>query len=311
MEIQYFDPPSAGRSEAASLFQRLMDGPLRFDAKDRPETTGPVGPWSLRGQIGRGGISAVYDAVRRTTSGTQRGALKLATQSGREAYALFAHEALLLRRLASSSVARLLDAGTHTAGLPFLATEFVVGERITRYARTKPLRERLDAACRMCHAVAHLHEHRVVHADLKPEHILVRPNGSVVVLDLGLAHDLESAARPLRGGLTPEFAAPEQVLGEAVSPATDVYALGLIVHEVVTGRRQGVPWALGGGQPCSLGRHGGADRDLPWSSVDWEVLTVVQTAVQAVPSHRFATAAALAQALSEVLDIVASGPLAA
>ena len=281
--------------EAATFFDRLMNGPLRLGDAEGPDAPGHVGPWALRARIGRGGMSTVYHAVRDTPRGPQEAALKLAKRAGGEIDALFEHEARILRQLGPPRVVGLLDAGRHADGRPFLAMEAAAGTRVTTQARGESDWGRLLLLWRVCRCVAGLHADRVVHGDLKPEHVVVRPDGTITLLDLGLALDLTTAEtpQPARLGVTPEFAAPEQILREPVSCATDVYALGLVMHEVLTGERR-IPWSLSG------------DAGLALDGLAAPLADVLQTALQTDPAERYPDADALAAALDGVLDAFAS-----
>ena len=285
-----------------------MDGPLRPPTETAPERPERIGPWLLEDEIGSGGGSVVYAASRSTPTGPIRAALKLARRLSAHSQSLFDAEAQILRRVSPPAVAGLLDAGHHRDGRPYLALEVVEGMPVTEHARPLSLRDRLALASRACHAVAALHDAGIVHADLKPDHLVVRERGAVTVLDLGLARapglgsglGLE-ADRP---AITPEFAAPEQVLGHPVGFHTDVYALGLIVSEVLTGRPARVPWVLGGTEnvldlPASLAEGASS---APWASVDWRVVTALRASVHADPERRFRTAGDLARALHDATD---------
>ena len=305
------DRPSDDRpsdaDKAEGLFARLMDGPLRLADPDGAAAPACVGPWALSERIGQGGLSTVYAAARATPAGPELAALKLAKRPGDETRALFAHEARLLRRLGAPGVVRVLDAGAHEDGRPYLALERVEGQRLSAAARGLSAWERLLLLWRVCRTVEGLHAEDVVHGDLKPDHLLVRSDGRVAVLDLGLARDLRQPAptrEARRLGLTPEFAAPEQILGGPVGPPADVYALGLVIREVLEGRRRHLPWAAGGEPDAALELEAAAPSGAPLGRYVGDVL---RTALQTDPARRFATAGALAQALDDVLDAVAGG----
>ncbi len=303
--------PEPDRAEA--FFARLMDGPL-----SRPQdqdTTMPtrVSGWAIHREIGHGGGARVFAASRPTPTGVAHSALKLARRGSDHAHTLFDREAALLRRLQPPIVARLFEAGTYRDGRPFLALEVVEGESVTDHARTLRPRGRLQLAATLCQAVGALHDAGVIHADLKPDHLIVRPSGEVTVLDLGLARDTAlEASIALKGAggaptLTPEFAAPEQVLGGPVGFEADVYALGLIVYEVILGRPQPVPWVLGGIEDALdlPAEPNEVPAGSPWSSVDWSLVTALRASVHPDPERRFATAGAFARALRDVLDATA------
>ncbi len=295
--------------EAEALFDRLMDGPLRLADPVGPEAPERVGAWELGERIGQGGLSTVYEATRPAPAGTERAAVKLAKRPGDATEALFAHEADLLGRLRAPGLARLLDAGTHDDGRPYIALERIEGQRLSAYAQSRNAWERLLLLWRVCQTVEGIHLEDVVHGDLKPDHLLVRNDGTVAVLDLGLARDLrqpapEAAARRL--GLTPEFAAPEQILGGEVGREADVYALGLVIREVLEGQRRHLPWAAGGEADASieLPDDARAPSGVPLGRY---VGAVLRTALQTDPARRFPTAGALAQALDDVFDAVMDG----
>src|SRR5512133_353131 len=206
-----------------------------------------VGPYVLRRALGAGGMGVVYEAAREDVGKTV--ALKL-VRHGRlaspEHLRRFLLERRVLARLDPPNVARLLDAGVTAADLPYLVLEYVDGEPIDRWcdARRLDVAERLALFEQVCDAVHYAHRHLVVHRDLKPSNILVTGEGVVKLLDFGIAALLEEGrdaeGRLTRTGLvmlTPEYAAPEQVRGEPVTTASDVYALGLLLFELLTGCR--------------------------------------------------------------------------
>src|SRR5690606_20871585 len=159
----------------------------------------------------------------------------------------FRHERQILAALEHPNIDRLLDGGVSDDGRPYLVMEHVEGEPLDRYcdARRLPVEARLALFTAVCEAVRYAHRNLVVHRDLKPGNILVTGDGTVKLLDFGIAKLLEADDDaddvPLtRTGLrpmTPEYAAPEQIRGEAVTTATDVYALGVVLYELLTGRR--------------------------------------------------------------------------
>ena len=302
------DAPEAEQAEA--LFDRLLAGPLHLAGADGLEAPTHAGPWALGARIGTGGLSTVYVAIRPTAAGPQRAAVKLAKRSGDETAALFAHEARLLQRLPTPAVAHLLDAGESADGRAYLALERIEGRSVSAVARDQTAWERLLLLWRVCRAVGGLHQQEVVHGDLKPDHLVLRPDGTVVVLDLGLARDLRDPAAPASGrrlGLTPEFAAPEQILGEPVGTAADVYALGLVIREVLEGRRTHVPWAVGGETDAEIDLSEAAP-GASGALIGRYVGEVLRTALQTDPARRYPTAGALARALDDVLDAVAEAP---
>ncbi len=215
-----------------------------------------VGAYRLVVELGRGGMGVVYLAERVDGQFEQRVALKLVKRGldTDEVLQRFRRERQILARLDHRSIAKLFDGGATEDGRPYFAMEHVVGEPITAWcdARRLSIEERLKLFRRVCEAVHHAHQRLVVHRDLKPSNILVTAEGDLKLLDFGVAKLLGSGAEDgqatptlTRVGLramTPEYAAPEQVLGNPVSTATDVYALGVVLYELLTGRR---PYRLG------------------------------------------------------------------
>lgn len=210
-----------------------------------------VGPYELTRLLGRGGMGAVYLARRADGAFELEVALKV-VHRGRDdlgSHERFLAERRILARLQHSHIARLLDGGVGPEGLPYLAMEHVVGTPITTYcdAGRMDLEARLDLFLQVCDAVAHAHRHQVVHRDLKPSNILVMEDDTgvpqVKLLDFGIAKLLEpqpgdpALTRPGLLPLTPEYAVPELLRGDPITPAADVYALGLILYELLAGRR--------------------------------------------------------------------------
>jgi|HubBroStandDraft_6_1064221.scaffolds.fasta_scaffold15085_3 hypothetical protein len=204
-----------------------------------------VGPYVIEAELGRGGMGAVWRARRSDGSFESTVAVKFPHQFmiGGPAEQRFRAEGRLLARLDHPNIARLIDAGILEATQPYLMLEYVEGEPIDRYCErlALPLKERITLFLSVLAAVAHAHVHLVVHRDLKPSNILVTGAGSVKLLDFGIAKllaDEEGAAATQTSlvALTPQYAAPEQVLGEPVTTRTDVYSLGLILYLLLTGR---------------------------------------------------------------------------
>ncbi|MCC6165479.1 MAG: serine/threonine protein kinase [Acidobacteria bacterium] len=207
-----------------------------------------VGPYRVIREIGRGGMGEVYLAEKTDAPYTQQVALKILRTglTGRHALERFARERRILARLTHPAVAPLLDGGLADDGRPYLVLQYVDGEPITRAADARRLdvRGRLRQFLQVCRAVQYAHARLIVHRDLKPSNILVTPEGDVRLLDFGIAKVLQpdpaeedgGVTRELPAPMTPERAAPEQLRGQAPSPATDVWALGVLLHELLTGR---------------------------------------------------------------------------
>jgi serine/threonine-protein kinase len=206
-----------------------------------------VGPYRLDRLLGEGGMGQVWLASRADGLYQRRVALKLLRPglTDTNLRLRFTRERQILARLAHPHIARLLDAGVTTEGVPYLALEYVDGEPITDYCRAldTPIAQRLRMFQQVCDAVSHAHANLIVHRDLKPSNILVTPAGEVRLLDFGIAKLLDSEVPVIeqtRTGMrafTLHYAAPEQIRGEPVTTMTDVYSLGVVLYELLTDRK--------------------------------------------------------------------------
>jgi eukaryotic-like serine/threonine-protein kinase len=205
-----------------------------------------VGPYRLGRELGHGGMGVVYLAERADGHFEQRVALKLIKRGmdSDEILRRFLAERQVLARLDHPHIARLLDGGVTAEGQPWFAMEYVDGAPLHRYCEERDLGidERLAVFRKVCEAVQHAHRGLVVHRDLKPSNILVTPAGEIKLLDFGIAKALSpevedvTVTRAEHRLMTPEYAAPEQLRGESVTTATDVYALGAILYLLLTER---------------------------------------------------------------------------
>jgi len=219
-------------------------GPLAEETTREPATNRyglRMGAWRLLEKIARGGMGTVYLAERTDGSSARRAAIKLLRSGDMRFAEQLERERRMLAKLDHPGIARLIDGGLSSDGQPWLAMELAEGENLDAWlARTNPsLRERLQVFLEICSAVAYAHSAMIVHRDLKPANIRIAPDSSVKLLDFGIAKLLASPAeagvtRQLM--LTPEFAAPEQLRREAISPRTDVYALGCVLTLMLSGR---------------------------------------------------------------------------
>ena len=207
-----------------------------------------IGPYRLDRLIGEGGMGQVWLAARADGLYERKVALKLlrAGLADPKLRQRFDREREILARFAHPYIARLLDAGIDRDGQPYLALEYVEGEPITRYCQSRQLDigARLDLFRQVCEAVSHAHANLIVHRDLKPSNILVTPAGHVRLLDFGIAKLLDVQSSPsaeqTRTGVrtfTLHYAAPEQIRGEPVTTMTDVYSLGVVLYELLTGSK--------------------------------------------------------------------------
>lgn len=202
-----------------------------------------LGVWRLRRLLGSGGMGAVYLAERADGHFQQQAAIKLIRgQAGVGAFVHFARERQILAKLQHPHIARLLDGGATPGGQPYLVMEYVEGVPIDAYCREHALdlRARLHLFREVCAAVQFAHQRLIVHCDLKPSNVLVRADGTPVLLDFGIARALDRPFAPDPADtayFTPGYASPEQQRGEPLTTASDIHALGLILFELVSGRK--------------------------------------------------------------------------
>lgn len=251
-EIGDSEPPLAV-AHAGILLDRMGGAPVQAGTE--------VGPYRVLEEIGSGGMGRVYRAVRDDGAFEREVAIKLIRRDlvSSKSMERFAEERRVLAALDHPGIVRLLDAGTLADGAPYVAMELVRGETLIQYcdARRLGLRERVALFRQVLDAVSHAHRHLIVHRDLKPDNILVDAAGQVRLLDFGIAKALDSDAPSLHTAtgdryLTPAYAAPEQLRGDALSTSCDVYALGLVLYELLTG---GHPFADRHLSPAELERE--------------------------------------------------------
>jgi eukaryotic-like serine/threonine-protein kinase len=248
--LERSDPASAALAGPGQLLLRsIWDAP----APEEPERPAlrpgeRVGRYRVGDELGRGGMAIVYAAERDDGAFQQQVALKVLRRNldTAELTDRFLREREILSRLAHPNIARLLDGGATDDGRPYLVMERVAGRPITGFAdeRRLPIRARLELLLQVTEAVQFAHRRLVVHRDLKPSNIFVDDEGHAKLLDFGIAKlldsvdELESPVTRIGGGPhTPEYASPEQVRGEPVTTVSDVYQLGLLLYELLTGRR--------------------------------------------------------------------------
>jgi tetratricopeptide (TPR) repeat protein/tRNA A-37 threonylcarbamoyl transferase component Bud32 len=220
---------------------------LRSPATDAPDPLLPpgtcIGVWRIERLIGSGGMGEVYEVQRNDGAYVQRAALKLLARiDNREDTRRFEREREILARLEHPGIARLLDGGVHQQR-PYAVLEFVEGISITQFAAPLDLQARIRLLLQVCDAVAAAHRSFIVHRDLKPGNVLVNTDGQIKLLDFGIAK--LTGAIDVRTDLTqvlalsPDYCAPEQLENGTITTATDVYALGVMLFELLTGTR---PW---------------------------------------------------------------------
>jgi eukaryotic-like serine/threonine-protein kinase len=238
-------------ADGTGLAARLIDSPAMSREAWRELTASSsvvgltIGPWRVVREIGRGGMGVVYLAERADGQYEQRAALKLVRASGDPVGVRrrFLRERQILAQLEHPHITRLLDGGVTPAGEPYFALEYIDGEPLLDHVATRhsDLARRLQLFLEICSAVQFAHRQLVVHCDIKPTNVLVDREGRVKLLDFGIAsvlgHAAASADETQLRAMTPAYASPEQLRGEPVTTAADVYALGGVLHEMLTGIR--------------------------------------------------------------------------
>jgi len=274
-----------------------------------------VGAYELLEEIARGGMGVVYLARRADDEFQKKVAIKL-MRSGLFSeidVRRFRSERQIAAVLDHPHIARLLDGGTTAAGEPYIVMEYVEGRPLLDHCRAHEvgLPERLGLFREICATVQYAHQHLVVHRDLKPGNILVTPEGSVRLLDFGIAKMLSQGteggtAEPtatLERMLTPEYASPEQVRGLAVTTASDVYSLGVILYELVADEK---PYRIETQDPADLIRLVcEQDPDRPSTrapGLSGDLDAIVLKAMRKEPERRYASAAALSEDVGHYLD---------
>lgn len=305
--------------DAAPEFPGQLDpADLEAAATVLDDTPSRIGPWQLVREIGEGGMGQVFLAERADGQFEQRVAIKL-LKRGMDSHAIlarFLRERRILAGLEHPNIARLLDGGIAEDGRPYFVMEHVDGQAITRYSdeRRMPVGDRLALFQQVCVALEYAHRNLVVHRDLKPSNILVTSDGHPKLLDFGIAKLLtatdgdhadtltEAGARPM----TPEYAAPEQFTGGPISTSTDVYSLGVVLHELLAGSRPRRKDALSTSDsgPSSLSAAAAAisspaaaalstDAAHLRRTLSGDLDTIVATALRTEPERRYSSVAAL------------------
>jgi eukaryotic-like serine/threonine-protein kinase len=324
-DLRIDDP--AVRAELESLLQAAHAASEFLATPARPAAQGidqglpagaSLGPWRIDRRIGRGGMGEVYEATRTQGGFHQRVAVKILQLDADSQAERFLAEREILARLEHPGIARLHDGGVTGDGRPYMAMEFVEGSPITAYCEEHhaSLDQRLRLFMQVCDAVAYAHQHLVVHRDLKPSNILVSTTGHVKLLDFGIAKllDVERAQLTMTRAapLTPACASPEQLAGGPVTTASDVYALGLLLFELLTGVH---PW-IGAEAPvlhalrtlmsrpaplASRTAAGRATAPVPPRRIQGDLDAIVAKALREEPPRRYPTVEALKLDVARVL----------
>ena len=240
------EEPVYGETELGALGS--LEGLTDAEEEHDPMIGRRLGAYRIEREIGRGGMGAVYEALRVDKEFNKRVAIKLVKRGMDTDFILrrFRTERQILAALDHAHIARLLDGGTTDDGLPYFVMEYIEGQPLYNYCDEHQLSigERLKLFTAICDALHYAHQKQVVHRDIKPSNVLVTSDGVPKLLDFGIAkllnpglvgditHDPTATAMRL---MTPEYASPEQVQGAPTSPTTDVYSLGVLLYELLTG----------------------------------------------------------------------------
>jgi len=275
-----------------------------------PGIGGRLGSYEITGIIGRGGMGVVYRATRADDAYRKDVAIKVAALGllTSDLRGRFLRERQILANLDHPNIARLHDGGTTPEGVPFVVMEFVDGIPIDDYCEKHALtpRARIELMIHVARAVDYAHRHLVVHRDLKPDNIFVTDDGEPKLLDFGIAKALGPEGAGLNGSetidsqrlLTPDYASPEQLQGGAITTATDVYQFGVLLYELLTGKR---PFRTTG---SSLGELERAICEVPPAKpdLDADLDRILLQTLEKDPTRRYISAGALADDLQRYLD---------
>jgi len=311
-----------GRAEAAGFLgsPAALDAVPQFVAVPSFQRGVEIGPYRLEREIGRGGMGTVWLAERSDGRFERRVAVKFLSMAltGRTGLERFRREGRILGGLLHPQIAELVDAGVTEAGHPYLVLEYVDGEPIDAYCRRRnlDLHARVRLFLDVLAAVAHAHANLIVHRDIKPSNVLVRTDGQVKLLDFGIAklmvpdEPADAALTSEALALTPLYAAPEQLRGEAVTAATDLYALGVLLYQLLAGQHPAGP---GPHSPAELMRaivetepprpsDAAGIPDKLRRQLRGDLDTIVLRALKKDPGERYASVTALEEDLRRYLQ---------
>ena len=272
-----------------------------------PAIGGLIGPYRVLSVLGRGGMGAVYLAERAGGSFDQRVAIKVIQPNGPAGFLLerFQRERRILANLNHPNIASLFDGGEGPQGAPYFAMEYVKGTPIDEFCEQAglSLAERLTLFLRVCDAVRYAHQNLIVHRDLKPANILVTAEGQPKLLDFGIAKVVDPADTGIPETstlvLTPEYASPEQIRGDPITTATDIYSLGAVLARILTGKP---PHALAGMSPLEAARAIAEREPVSFDQLPADVNAILRKALHRDASRRYASVDEFAADISRFLD---------
>jgi Tol biopolymer transport system component/predicted Ser/Thr protein kinase len=266
------------------------------------------GPYRLVRLLGRGGMGSVYLGQRSDGELRQQAAIKLLRAGGDNPAARqrFLQERQILANLSHPNIARLLDAGHRDDGQPYLVMEYIDGKCIDEFCEGLSIKSKVELLSPICEAVAYAHQHLVIHRDLKPRNILISADGIPKLLDFGIAKLMDTASdttATIERRLTPVYASPEQIKGEPVGTATDIYSLGAILYKLLANRQ---PFQLNGGTASELEAaicEKAVIRPSQLNSkIDRDLDAIVLKAMRKEPGERYAGATQLGEDLKAWIE---------
>ena len=286
-----------------ALSSRIPDPEAMFEEEADTLLGTRIGPYRLQQSIGRGGMGAVYLVAREDGEFSMQAAIKVVRRGLNSGFLVdrFRVERQILARLSHPNIARLLDGGVTPDGLPYFVMEYVEGTPIDQYCIPAglSLEARLDLFRAVCAAIHYAHQNLVVHGDISSKNILVTADGLPKLLDFGIARTLDAGPGGSHSvhAMTPDYASPEQLRGEPVTTASDVYSLGVLLYELATGRR---PHNFAGRTPATIveildqtdvPRPSIETGDRSLRDLDW----IVRKAMQRDPVQRYGSVAQLSE----------------
>jgi eukaryotic-like serine/threonine-protein kinase len=277
-------------------------------AQDVTRIGSRIGAYKIVREIGHGGMGIVYLAERDDEHYRQQVAIKLINPGlgGETIRRRFRNEMQILADLNHPNIARLFDGGQTPDGVPYLVMEYVEGSPINHYCNDRNLstEQRLKLFCTVCDAVQYAHQHLVIHRDIKPGNILVTSEGLPKLVDFGIAKLLDDgksipdATATVMPFMTPEYASPEQVYGLSATTATDIYSLGVVLYELLTGRS---PYRLKSRVPHELAQAI-LDQEPQRQRLKGDLDNIVLMAMRKEPQRRYASAEQFAEDIHRHLD---------
>ncbi|MEO5558274.1 MAG: serine/threonine-protein kinase [Dokdonella sp.] len=292
-----------GNAPSIEAMERGVSQWLPAFADNLPDALPAISGYRVLRFVGAGGMASVFEAERELPGGPQIVALKLLRIDVHDPdeRRRFLREQRILARLQHPHIAQLLDAGFSQADTPFLALEFVAGDDLVAHCERRGLatRGRLALFIDVCAAVEHAHRNLIVHRDLKPSNVLVGADGCVKLVDFGIAKLLTGEGEQTRNEvqrLTRTYAAPEQLAGDAATTAVDVYALGVLLGELLCGFR---PRPIG---DCADTNARVFDDEALRKKLGVDIHAIVREATRPDPIHRYASVAALREDIERYLD---------